>query len=314
MARYALRRLLLLPPVLLAVSAVIFLLLRLAPSDPAMDYLRLSRTPPTPEALAAARSLLGLDQPMLAQYGDWLWRALRLDFGSSWALQRPVLPDMLARLPATLELAGLSLLITLAVSLPLGAWAARRRDGLPDHLVRLIAFIGVSAPNFWVGFLLVAVFSAQLGWLPSMGRGDWRHAVLPALAVSLMSVAVNARLLRASLLECAGQRHVAYARLRGLPERQVERAHILRNALTPVVTSIGLHAGELFGGALVIESIFAWPGIGRYAVTAIYNRDYPVIQCFILMMATIFVICNLIADLISAWVDPRIRATMEAAR
>lgn len=313
MAGFILRRLLLLPPILLAASVIVFLLLRLGPSDPAMDYLRLSRTPPSDEALAAARHMLGLDQPLFKQYSDWLLQALQLDFGASYALQRPVLPDMLNYLPATLQLAGLSLAITLAVSVPLGLWAARHRDSWPDQLVRLIAFVGVSAPNFWIGFLLVLVFSVQLGWLPPMGRGDWRHAIMPALAISLMSLSINARLLRASLLEAAGQRHVAYARLRGLPERMVERSHVLRNALLPVITATGLHIGELFGGALVIESIFGWPGIGRYAVSAIFNRDYPVIQCFILMMVAIFVICNLIVDVVYAWADPRTRVLMEHA-
>ena len=296
---------------LLAASLAIFLLLRLGPSDPAMDYLRLSRLPPTPQALEEARAFLGLDRPMAAQYIDWLGRALQGDFGVSYATQRPVLPDILHYLPATLQLAGLALLLTLGVSVPLGMWAARHRDGLPDQIVRLVAFLGVSMPNFWLGFLLVLVFSVHLGWLPAMGRGGWSHMIMPAVSIALMSLAINARLLRASMLEVAGQRHVVYARLRGLSERRVERAHVLRNALLPIVTATGMHIGELIGGTLIVESIFGWPGVGRYAVSAIFNRDYPVIQCFTLMMVTIFVLCNLLVDIAYAYADPRIRLSAE---
>ena len=307
MAAFILRRLLLLPPMLLSASGAIFLLLRLGPSDPAMDYLRLSRVPPTEPALEAARQLLGLDQPLVMQYLDWLWRALHLDFGASYATQRPVLPDLLYYLPATLQLAGIALAFTLGVSIPLGMWAAKHRNRAPDQIVRLIAFFGVSMPNFWLGSLLVLLFSVQLGWLPPMGRGGWAHMVMPTIAISLMSLAINARLLRASMLEVAGQRHITYARLRGLPEGRIERSHILRNALLPIITATGMHVGELIGGTLIIESVFGWPGVGRYAVSAIYNRDYPVIQCFTLLMVGIFVICNLVVDIVYAYADPRIR-------
>ena len=311
MAGFILRRLLLLVPMLLAASLAIFLLLRLGPSDPALDYLRLSRLPPTPQALEEARAFLGLDRPIAAQYLYWLGRALQGDFGVSYATQRPVLPDLLHYLPATLQLAGLALLLTLGVSVPLGMWAARHRDGIPDQVVRFVAFLGVSMPNFWLGFLLVLLFSVHLGWLPAMGRGTWAHMVMPAVAISLMSLAINARLLRASMLEVAGQRHVVYARLRGLSERRVEGAHVLRNALLPIITATGMHVGELIGGTLIIESIFGWPGVGRYAVSAIFNRDYPVIQFFTLLMVAIFVLCNLLVDIAYAYADPRVRLSAE---
>lgn len=314
MLAFTLRRLILLVPLLLAASLVIFLLLRLGPSDPAMDYLRLLRVPPTPQALEEARRMVGLDQPIAAQYLDWLWRALHLDFGNSYATQRPVLPDLLYYLPATLKLAGVALVLTLGISFPLGMWAARYRDRFPDQAVRLLAFFGVSMPNFWLGFLLVLVFSVYLGWLPPMGMGGWTHIVMPAFAISLMSLCINARLLRASMLEVKGQRHVTYARLRGLSEISVERSHVLRNALLPILTATGMHIGELIGGTLIIESIFGWPGVGRYAVSAIFNRDYPVIQCFTLLMVGIFVICNLIVDIVYAWADPRIRLSAEGVQ
>ncbi len=313
MLRFTAARLALIPPMLLGVSLLVFTMLRLGPGDPALDYLRLSQVPPTDAAIADARAMLGLDRSFVVQYLDWLWRALQGDFGLSYATRRPVLPELLGYLPATLELAGTALVVSLGLSLPLGAWAAGHRGGWQDRLVRGIAVLGVSLPNFWVAFLLVAAFSVSLGWLPAMGSGTALHLVMPALAIGLMSLSVNARLLRASMLEVAGTRHVLYARLRGLPERAVTRRHVFRNALVPVVTATGMHVGELLGGALVVETIFSWPGIGRYAVSAIYDRDYPVIQCFTLVMTVVFVLCNLAVDLAYAWLDPRIRLGGETA-
>jgi nickel transport system permease protein len=232
----------------------------------------------------------------------------------SYATRRPVLDEFLYYLPATLQLAAVALLVTLAVSVPLGIWAARHPDKLPDQIVRGIAFIGVSMPNFWLGFLLVMVFSVWLGLLPPLGKGGVEHMLMPVLAVSLMSLSINARMLRTSMLEAGGQRHVLYARLRGLSDRNVTRHHILRNALLPIVTATGMHIGELIGGTLVVENIFGWPGLGRYAVSAIYNRDFPVLQCFVLLMTLIFVLCNLIIDILYAWLDPRIRMFAEGQR
>ena len=300
MLRYSVRRLLLLIPMILAASAVIFLMLRLGTGDPALDYLRLSNLPPTPEMVASTRVMLGLDQPLLMQYAAWLWKAMHLDFGVSYATQRPVLDDVMHFLPATLLLAGAALVLILLTSVPLGIWAARHRDRWPDFVVRVISFLGVSMPNFWLAFLLVMFFSVYLKWLPAMGYGSWQHLVLPAVSIAFMSLAINARLLRASMLDVAGQRHVTWARLRGLSDKQTERHHILRNASLPMITAVGMHIGELIGGTMIIENIFAWPGVGRYAVSAIFNRDYPVIQCFTLVMVVVFVVCNLTVDVINA--------------
>ncbi|WP_312979846.1 nickel ABC transporter permease subunit NikB [Atlantibacter sp.] len=307
MLRYILWRIALLVPMLLAASLIIFLLLRLGSGDPAMDYLRLSNLPPTPELVASTHAMLGLDRPLPVQYVHWLWNALHLDFGVSFATQRPVLDDLLHFFPATFQLAGFALMLILATSVPLGIWAARYRDRLPDYLVRLIAFLGVSMPNFWLAFLLVMLFSVHLQWLPALGYGGWQHIILPAVSIAFMSLAINARLLRASMLDAAGQRHVTWAKLRGLSDRQTERRHVLRNATLPMVTAVGMHIGELIGGTMIIENIFAWPGVGRYAVSAIFNRDYPVIQCFTLLMVGVFVVCNLGVDLLNAALDPRIR-------
>ncbi len=307
MRRYVLRRILLLIPMIFAASVIIFLMLRLGTGDPALDYLRLSNLPPTPEMVASTRAMLGLDQSLVTQYASWLWKALHLDFGLSFATQRPVIDDVMHFLPATMQLAGAALVIILLTSVPLGIWAARHRDRPADFIVRMIAFLGVSMPNFWLAFLLVMFFSVYLQWLPALGYGGWQHLILPAASIALMSLAINARLLRASMLEVASQRHVTWARLRGLSDRQTERRHILRNASLPVVTAIGMHIAELIGGTMIIENIFAWPGIGRYAVSAIFNRDYPVIQCFTLVMVVVFALCNLTVDLLNAALDPRIR-------
>lgn len=307
MLRYIALRLILLIPVLLGVSLIVFLLLHMGNGDPALDYLRLSQIPPTDSALAEARQALGLNRPLPEQYLSWVWNALHLDFGVSYITGRPVLDDVLYYLPATLQLGALALLVTLALSIPLGLAAARWQGKWPDHVVRFVTFIGVSMPNFWLAFLLIALLSLWLGWLPPMGRGGPAHLVMPVLAIALMSMSINARLLRASLLDVRQHRHVFYARARGLNERRVWRDHILRNAWMPLVTATGMHIGELLGGALVIETIFAWPGVGRFAVSAVLNRDFPVMQCFTLLLTTLLVLCNLVVDICYAWLDPRTR-------
>lgn len=307
MGRYILKRLALLPLILLAVSLVVFLILRLGQGDPAMTYLRLSNIPPTDEAIAVARELLGLNKPLPVQYMDWLSRALHLDFGISYVTKNPVLEEILYYLPNTLILALGSMLFTLVISVPLGVGSALNKDGWFDHATRGVSFFGVSMPNFWLGFILVWVFSVKLGWLPSMGMGGFRHMILPVVTMSFMSLAINTRLIRSSMLDNMHSRYVLYARARGVPESAVVGRHVLVNSLIPVITAVGMHAGELLGGAVIAETIFAWPGAGRYAVSAIYNRDYPVMQCFILIMTTIFVTLNLAVDICYAWLDPRIR-------
>ncbi len=314
MLSYILRRLAVLPVILLAVSLVIFAILRLAPGDPALSYLRLSQIPPTTENLAIARETLGLDKPLSDQYATWLTKAARLDFGRSYVTGRPVMDEILYYLPATLELAGASLLITLGLSVPMGVAAALKRDTALDHLTRAVAFAGVSIPNFWFGFLLVWLFSVELGWLPPLGRGGLSHLVMPAVSLALMSLAVNTRLIRASMLETMHHRFILYARARGVSEGTVVWRHMFVNALIPILTATGMHVGELLGGAVVVESVFSWPGVGRYAVSSIYNRDFPVLQCFMLVMTVIFVVCNLAVDIAYAVADPRMRLGSQGGR
>jgi len=312
MLNYIVKRLLLLPPLVLAVSLVIFMFLRLSGAEPALAYLRAASIPLTDQSIAVAKRQLGLDKPIWDQYWHWLTDAAQLDFGTSYMTGRPVWDDILYFLPATLQLSAFALFITLALSLPLAVWAARYRDKWPDFSIRGLAFIGVSIPNFWLAFMLVLLFSVQLRWLPAMGYGGLSYMLLPGFAIAFMSLCINARLLRASMLEAQGQRYVRYARMRGISERRIERTHVLRNSLLPIITAVGMHIGELIGGALVVETIFAWPGVGRYVLNAISNNDYPVIQCFTLLLTMIFILCNLLIDIAYALLDPRIRLEANA--
>lgn len=307
MRKYILGRLLMLIPMLLGASFIIFFMLRLGRGDPAMDYLRLSQIPPTDEALAEARIMLGLNKPILVQYFDWLWKALHLDFGRSFVTRRLVIDEFFYFLPASLLLGTTAFIFTMVVSIPLGMWAAANRDRWQDQLVRYFSFFGVSMPSFWLGFLLVLVFSIWLGWLPPFGRSGASSIIMPVITLSLMSLAINARLLRSSMLEVSGQRYVLWAAMRGLPKSQITNRHVLRNAMLPILTAAGMHIAELIGWSMVVENIFAWPGIGRWSVGAIYNRDFPVLQCFTLIMTTVFVVFNLGIDILYAWLDPRIR-------
>ena len=312
MFRFIVKRILILIPILVCVSILVFLILRMAKGDPAMAYLRMSNIPPTEQALAEARRELGLDRPIVEQYVTWVGKAVRLDFGRSYVTGKPVLGEVLYYLPATLTLAGFGLLFTLLVSIPLGVAAALHKDRLVDHITRLISFVGVSMPSFWLGYLLLYLFSVKLGWLPPMGRGGPAHLVMPVITLSAMSIAINIRFLRANLLENMRSRSVFYARARGLTERRVVWAHVMKNSLIPIVTATGMHLGEMLGGAVIVENIFAWPGLGRYAVQSVLNRDYPVLQCFILLMTVIFVTCNLCVDIVYALMDPRVRLEGDA--
>ncbi|MDR0759941.1 MAG: nickel ABC transporter permease subunit NikB [Treponema sp.] len=307
MKKFIIKRILLLIPMLFAVSVIVFALLHLGPNDPAMSYLRLSNIPPTDSALEDVRRELGLDKPLVAQYFTWISRALHLDFGISYVTKAPVTKHLLHYLPNTLYLTAVSVLLMIALSLPAGMAAAKYHGKWPDNLLRIVSFIGVSLPSFWFAFLMIFLFAMKLKWLPTLGMGGLRHVIMPAFSVVLMSTCINARLLRANMLEQMHTRYVSYARLRGVRESLITQHHVLKNSFIPVLTAMGMHLGEILGGAVVAEVIFAWPGVGRYAVSAINNRDFPVMQCFILMMTVIFVLCNLIIDILYAALDPRIR-------
>ncbi len=308
MGPYILRRLLLLIPILMAISIVSFGLIHLAPGDPALVILRSQGTQRiSPEALEQVRTEMGLNDPAPVQYIRWLWQALQLDFGTSVRTGRPVAELLFSRLPATIRLSIASFLLAGIIALPVGIVTAIKQHSFLDHAGRVFAFLGASMPSFWLALLLILVFAVKLGWLPALGYGSKEHLVLPALALSLGIAPTYARLLRASMVEVLSQPYVITARAKGLVERVVIFQHAIRNALIPFVTVLGLSFAHLLAGAVVIETIFAWPGVGKLVVDAILNRDFPIVQAFVLIAAGLFVVANLVVDLSYRLLDPRIR-------
>ncbi|MDR7504759.1 MAG: ABC transporter permease, partial [Armatimonadota bacterium] len=292
MARYAARRLALLLPVVLSAAVVTFALLLLLPGDPAVALLGQEASP---EELSRFRHLLGLDRPVLVQLGLYLWRVARADFGRSITLDVPVLRLILSTLPATLELATASIVVAVLAGIPLGLLAARRRGTVVDTGTMLLAQLGVSMPVFWLGVLLILLFAVRLNWLPSFGRGaplleallsgdlsaaldSLRHLLLPTVTLAFFNLALLSRLTRWALLEVLEEDYVRTARAKGQHERVVVFRHALRNALLPIVTIVGLQFGNALGGAVVTETIYGWPGMGRLVVQAIGQRDFPVVQ------------------------------------
>ena len=307
MLGYAVRKLLHTLLVALGVVTLVFAALRLS-GDPAGTMLPGDASI---DELAALRRELGLDRPIHVQYVRFLAGALQGDFGTSFRHQQRALPLVLERLPATLELAIAALLLALAVALPLGILAAMYRGRLVDVLAMAFAVVGQATPYFWMGIMLILIVSVELNLLPTSGRGGLAHLVLPAVTLGSHFAAVLARLMRTSMLEVLGQNFVTTARAKGLHERTVILAHALKNAAVPVMTLIGLQFGTLLGGAVVTETIFAWPGVGRLAVQSIFVRDYPVVQAGVFVLALSFVAINLLVDLLYGVLDPRIR-TLDA--
>ena len=310
MPGYVLRRLLSLVGVLFGISVVTFGLTALAPGDPAYAVLALEHPGGTPTAAAVAvkRAELGLDQPAVGRYAHWLVDALRGDLGVSYRSGRPVAQEIAARLPATLALAGASLAIAALVGLPLGILAATRTGSVWDSASRVLVVTGASVPTYVLSLLLVLVFAAQLKVLPAFGSGTLRHLALPAVALSAALTAQVARLSRASLLEVLGQDYVRAARSKGLPPRRVLLVHAARPAAIPLLTVAGLSAGQLLGGAVIVETVFSWNGVGKYGVDAIFLRDYPAIQGVVLYAAAAVALVNLAVDLAYPSIDPRLRS------
>lgn len=300
----------LLAPVWLGITLLAFGLGRLAPGDPAHRIAeRRSDSPPTREQVERVRRDYGLDDPLPLQYLRWVGNAARGDLGSSFKTGGPVLRELSTRFPATLQLAVCGLLVGIGLALPLGILAAVRRGSLIDQLSRLAALAGASLPSFWLGYLLIILFSVKLELLPVAGRGGPRNLILPALTLGLGMAAPLTRLTRSSLLEVLGEDYIQTARAKGLRGRTVVLRHALRNALIPMVTVIGMSFGHLLGGAVIVETVFAWPGVGKFVVDSISDRDYPLIQGYVLFMGTVFVLINLAVDLLYVYIDPRVRLT-----
>jgi peptide/nickel transport system permease protein len=303
MLPYLGRRLLQLIPTLLGVTLVVFLLIRVS-GDP--TQLLLPETA-TPEDRELFRKQHGLDRPIAIQYGRYVGNLLRGDLGRSLIDERSALDVVLQRLPATIELTVAAMLIAVLVGIPVGVLAAVRRGSILDRLAMLGALTGQSMATFWVGILLILLFAVQLRWFPVSGRDGLMHLVLPAVTLSLYMMPVLARMTRSSMLEVWRQDFVRTARAKGLRERTVILRHSLRAALIPVVTVLGLQFGGALAGAIVTESVFAWPGVGTFVLDAIYKRDYPVVQAAVLVVATVYILTNLLVDLLYVALDPRIR-------
>ena len=304
MLRYLARRLALTVPVLLGVATLVFSLVHLIPGDPAQSILGEAASQADVEVL---RHRLGLDRPLLEQYGRFLAGAMRGDFGTSLRTNEPVAAQILERVPATAELACAAMAVAILFAIPLGIIAAVTRGSAIDHAAMTLSLAGVSVPNFGSGPLLVIVFSIELGWLPVSGRGTVAHLVLPAVSLGAALAAVLARMTRAELIEQLQQQYVVAARARGAARMRVIVRHAFRNSLIPVVTLLGLQFGSVLTGAVITETIFAWPGIGRLLIQAIGFRDYPVVQGCILLIAVTYVAVNLVTDLLYGVLDPRIR-------
>ena len=313
MTTYVARRLLDLFIVLLGVSIIVFLMIRLIPGD-AVEIMLGANTDITPERVDAIRRRLGLHQPIAVQYLHWFGGVVRGDLGESIWTGRPVAGEILARLPVTLEVTGLALAFALLVSLPLGVLAARARGGLGDVAVRILSIVGLTLPSFWTGVLMIYFVSLYLPTWPAIGYVPLRHdplgnlsrMVLPMLAVSFPMIAGLSRILRSSLLEVLRLDYVRTAHAKGLADRMVLYKHALRNALIPVVTIVGVQVGYLLGGVVVIEQVFAIPGVGRLVIGAINERNYPLVQGIILVITAIFVVVNLLVDLTYTLIDPRV--------
>lgn len=324
MVSYTLRRLALLLPLLLGIVVVVFGLLHIIPGDPAVVLLGQDATP---EAVADLRETLGLDRPLSVQLGHYLLNVTRGDLGDSIFRGETVVAALASRLPATVEVAIAALLFAIVLGLVLGVLSAIKQGSAIDTASMLFAQLGVSMPVFWLGILLMLWFAVSLNWLPAVGRGDplvgsigtaltgrpgplidsLRHMALPALVLGLNSAAVMSRVIRASMLETLNKAYVRTAKAKGVVRWRVVLVHALRNALLPVVNIIGLRFGALLGGAVLTESIFGWPGLGQLAVTAISQRDFPLVQGVILIFALLFALVNLGVDLLNAALDPRIR-------
>ena len=314
---YLAKRVALFIPTLILVTAFVFLILRIVPGDPAIMLLQGADADEeyTLEELNAMRAKLGTDRPMYIQYGDWVWKMLRLDFGSSYFYNNPVSEQLVKRFPITLELTVLATLLASVVAVPLGVVSAIKQDTLGDYAARIITIAGIALPNFWVAIMLIFLLVMWFNWLPPLGYADlWerpltnlQQLIFPAIALGFSNMAFIARVTRSAMLEVFREDYIRTARSKGLGERAVIYRHALKNALLPVVTVSGYEFGRLIGGTVIIEVIFSVPGVGRLLIDSIFHRDFPMIQATVMIIAVMVLALNVALDLVYAWLNPRIR-------
>lgn len=309
--RYIFERLLLTVVVLLGVTFAVFLIIHLVPGDPARVILGVQANE---QSVAAVRERLGLNRPFLVQYGSWLWGVVNGDFGRSLITRQPVAPQIMQRLPATLQLAAVALVIGMLIAFPAGIISAIKPGSKTDIITSILSQVGVAIPDFWLGIMLVLLFSLTLRWLPPIGYtpiredfGDWlAHIILPAATLGVISASIQTRFVRSAMLEVMGENYIRTARAKGLRERAVLISHALRNAMITIVTIIGLQITALLSAVVVVEVVFAWPGLGRLALNAVLDRDYPLLQGTVLTIAALLTLVNLATDLLYFFLDPRI--------
>ena len=303
MSRFIIRRLLLAIPTLLGVLVVAFLVLYVAPGDPVQSMIGERADSAT---IARLRAELKLDEPLYVRFGHYIGNILRGDLGRSYITNRPIARDIIERFPKTMQLAGAAMVFAAFLGITLGVLSARKPGGWTDRLALGIAYLGISFPVYWVGLLLILLFAVSLQWLPASGYGSWQFLILPALALGMRSIAFLARVTRSSMMEALSADYVRTGRAKGLSEKVVTLRHALRNAMIPIITVLGLDFGAYLTGSILTETIFSWPGIGRYVVNAIARRDLPAIQGAVLFLSAIFVLVNLLADIAYAKTDPRV--------
>jgi len=306
MGSYIMKRLFAIIPIFLFATLLTFLFIHLSPVDPAEAYLAAAHIQPTAEMLEQKRQEFGLDQPLFVQYIQSLIKICQLDFGISYLSNKPVWQEVVYRMPATVQLAFTSIFLAVLVSVPIGFLAAVKRNGVIDQFSRILAFLGASIPQFWLGYLLIYLFSVKFDLFPVEGTGTWLHFILPSVTLALPLIAIYTRLLRISVLENLQDFYVLYARTRGIHEHAIMVKHVLKIAILPMITGIGMNFGKLLTGTIIVKSVFSWPGFGRYFIEAIFNRDIPVIQCYVFLAACLFILCNLIVDIVQMYMDPRI--------
>jgi ABC-type dipeptide/oligopeptide/nickel transport system permease component len=305
---YALRRVLFMIPTLIGLSFLAFGLANLAPGDPAQQYLTRVLGQPAPQAaIERVRVELGLDRPLITQYFDWLGNAVQGDLGTSYSTRRSVTTEIRHRIPFTLQLAIPAALLSLLIAIPAGVISALYRNRLPDHAMRLASLAGASLPSFWLALLLILYFAVHLSVVPVAGRGGFDSYILPITALSLAPAAVLARFTRSTMLEALGEDYVRTAKAKGLVARLVVGRHALRNALLPVVTDFGTRLSHLLAGAVIIETIFVWPGLGKLTLDAVTERDFPMIQGMVLFAGLTVAVLNLLVDLSYGLIDARVR-------
>lgn len=309
MKQYIIKRLLSAIPLILCISFLCFVFINLIPSDPAEVALRVRQVPIiTDEAIAEVRAELGLDKPYLVRYANWLTDCMKGNFGISYVNPaRTVAGELKRCLPATLQLAGVSFIMVLILSLPIGFLCAVYKDSWFDKIMRGFIFISTAMPAYWIGLLLIWVVSIKMDLLPTSGNGSWKHLILPAFTVSLSYISTFVRLIRNNMLENMKQDYVLYANVRGIPQKSILVKHILKNSMHTCIVALGMSIPQLISGTIVVENVFAWPGLGTLCISSIFNRDYPIIQTYVLLIGVLFVMFNLIFDILQVVADPRLR-------